>query len=47
MQNYLRFFPHIVKYAHKIGKPTAEKFVSIIDDGTNPNIRGPINVNGE
>jgi TldD protein len=34
-------------FADKIGKPVAEKFVSIVDDGTNPNIRGSINVDDE
>ncbi|MDH4156027.1 MAG: TldD/PmbA family protein [candidate division Zixibacteria bacterium] len=34
-------------YADKIGKPIAESFVSIIDDGTLPNYRGSINVDDE
>ncbi|MEN8194460.1 MAG: TldD/PmbA family protein [Bacteroidota bacterium] len=34
-------------FSDKIGKPVAEKFVTIIDDGTNPNIRGSINVDDE
>ncbi len=34
-------------FADKIGKPVAEKFVSIVDDGTNPGIRGSINVDDE
>jgi TldD protein len=34
-------------FADKINKPVAEKFVSIVDDGTNPNIRGSINVDDE
>ena len=34
-------------FADKIGKPVAEKFVSIVDDGTNPNMRGSINVDDE
>ncbi len=34
-------------FSDKIGKPVAEKFVSIIDDGTNPNIRGSINIDDE
>jgi TldD protein len=34
-------------FADKIGKPVAESFVSIVDDGTNPNMRGTINVDDE
>ncbi len=34
-------------FADKIGKPVAEKFVSIVDDGTNPNVRGSINIDDE
>lgn len=34
-------------FADKINKPVAEKFVSIVDDGTNPNIRGSINIDDE
>ena len=34
-------------FSDKIGKPVAEKFVSIVDNGTNPNIRGSINVDDE
>jgi len=34
-------------FADKINKPVAEKFVSIVDDATNPNIRGSINVDDE
>ncbi len=34
-------------FADKIGKKVAENFVSIVDDGTNPNIRGSINVDDE
>ena len=34
-------------FADKIGKPVAENFVSIVDDGTNPHIRGSINVDDE
>lgn len=34
-------------FSDKIGKPVAEKFVSIVDDGTNPNLRGSINVDDE
>ncbi len=34
-------------FSTKIGKPVAEKFVSIIDDGTNPGIRGTINIDDE
>jgi TldD protein len=34
-------------FADKINKPVAENFVSIVDDGTNPNIRGSLNVDDE
>jgi len=34
-------------FADKIDKPVAEKFVSIVDDGTNPNFRGSINIDDE
>ena len=34
-------------FADRINKPVAEKFVSIVDDGTNPNIRGSINIDDE
>ena len=34
-------------FADKIGKPVAEKFVNIVDDGTNPNVRGSINIDDE
>ncbi len=34
-------------FADKIGKPVAEKFVSIVDDGTIPHSRGAINVDDE
>lgn len=34
-------------FSDKIGKPVAEKFVSIVDDGTNPNLRGSVNVDDE
>ena len=34
-------------FADKIGKPVAEKFVSIVDDGTNANVRGSINIDDE
>jgi TldD protein len=34
-------------YADKIGKKVAENFVSIVDDGTNPNVRGSINIDDE
>lgn len=34
-------------FADKINKPVAEKFVSIVDDATNPNIRGSINIDDE
>ncbi|HEX9006257.1 MAG TPA: TldD/PmbA family protein [Bacteroidota bacterium] len=34
-------------FSDKINKPVAEKFVSIVDDGTNPHVRGSINVDDE
>jgi len=34
-------------FSDKIGKPVAEKFVSIVDDGTNPNLRGSVNTDDE
>ncbi|MEN8153727.1 MAG: metallopeptidase TldD-related protein [Acidobacteriota bacterium] len=34
-------------FSDKIGKPVAEKFVSIVDDGTNPQVRGSINIDDE
>jgi TldD protein len=34
-------------FADKIDKPVAENFVNIVDDATNPNIRGSINVDDE
>lgn len=34
-------------FSDKIGKPVAKEFVSIVDDATNPNIRGSINVDDE
>jgi TldD protein len=34
-------------FSDKIGKPVAEKFVNIVDDGTNQNIRGSINIDDE
>ena len=34
-------------FADKIGQPVAEKFVSIVDDGTYPNARGSLNVDDE
>ncbi len=34
-------------FADKIGKPVAENFVSIVDDGTNPSLRGTINTDDE
>ncbi len=34
-------------FSDKINKPVAENFVSIVDDGTNPNIRGSINIDDE
>ncbi len=34
-------------FADKIGKPVAENFVSIVDDGTLPYHRGSINIDGE
>ncbi len=37
----------ISTFADKMGKAVAEKFVSIVDDGTIPNLRGTINVDDE
>ena len=34
-------------FSDKIGKAIAENFVTIVDDGTNPHIRGSINVDDE
>lgn len=34
-------------FSDKIDKPVAEKFVSIVDDGTNENYRGSINIDDE
>jgi TldD protein len=34
-------------FADKMGKPVAEKFVSIVDDGTIPGFRGTINIDDE
>lgn len=34
-------------FADKINKPVAEKFVSIVDSGTNPNMRGSLSVDDE
>jgi TldD protein len=34
-------------FADKINKPVAESFVSIVDDGTNKNVRGSINIDDE
>jgi TldD protein len=34
-------------FSDKINKPVAENFVTIVDDGTNPNIRGSLNVDDE
>ena len=34
-------------FSDKINKPVAEKFVSIVDDGTNEHMRGSINVDDE
>jgi TldD protein len=34
-------------FADKIGKPVAEDFVTIVDDGTNANVRGSINIDDE
>jgi len=34
-------------FSDKIGKPVAEPFVTIVDNGTNPHIRGSINVDDE
>jgi TldD protein len=37
----------ISTFADKMGKPVAEKFVNIVDDGTIPNLRGSINIDDE
>jgi TldD protein len=34
-------------FSDKLNKPVAEKFVSIVDDGTNLNLRGSINIDDE
>ena len=34
-------------FSDKIGKPVCEKFVTIIDDGTNKNLRGSVNIDDE
>lgn len=34
-------------YSDKINKPVAESFVSIVDDATNPNMRGSLNIDDE
>jgi TldD protein len=34
-------------FSDKIGKPVAEPFVTIVDDGTNANLRGSINIDDE
>jgi TldD protein len=34
-------------FSDKINKPVAENFVSIVDDGTNPSLRGSINIDDE
>lgn len=34
-------------FSDKIGKPVAENFVTIVDDGTNPNLRGSLNMDDE
>ncbi len=34
-------------FSDKINKPVAENIVNIVDDGTNPNIRGSINIDDE
>ncbi len=34
-------------FSDKINKPVAEKFVSIVDNGTNPHIRGSLNIDDE
>jgi TldD protein len=34
-------------YADRIGKPIAPEFVTIVDDGTNPNERGTLNMDDE
>jgi TldD protein len=38
---------NISTFADKMGKPVAENFVNIVDDGTIPNLRGTINVDDE
>lgn len=34
-------------FCDKMGKPVAGEFVTIVDDGTNPNVRGSLNVDDE
>ncbi len=34
-------------FSDKIGKQVAENFITIVDDGTNPNVRGSINIDDE
>lgn len=34
-------------FSDKIGKPVANEFVTIVDNGTNPNIRGSLNIDDE
>lgn len=34
-------------FSDKINKAVAEKFVTIVDDGTNPNVRGSLNIDDE
>lgn len=34
-------------FSDKMNKPVAEKYVTIVDDATNPNIRGSINIDDE
>lgn len=34
-------------FSDKINKPVAENFVTIVDNGTNPNVRGSLNVDDE
>ncbi len=34
-------------FSDKIGKKVAENFITIVDDGTNPNVRGSINIDDE
>ncbi|QTA86656.1 TldD/PmbA family protein [Desulfonema magnum] len=34
-------------FSDKMNTPIAEKFVTIVDDGTNPNVRGSVNVDDE